>query len=154
MHSIEGHISLSHLQNKHDIQRHKEENKLKVKRFPLSISLVILLWKTPPQEIIAPRKFTMDIYVDIRNRAFMSDNNKLWKEILNFVASVITSIWNVIEFHRFPIIKMCGRMAKAPDWASAWAGFHFHVWPPLELWKAMCPLSTSLSPSIKKKLFN
>lgn len=154
MHSTEGHVfSLCHLQNKPGIQRHKEENKLKVKRFPLSILHVILQWKSPLQEIIAPRKFTMDIYMDIRKRAFMSDNNKLLKGILNFVALGITSVWNVIEFYRFPIIKkLCDPKVWALDWASVWAGFYFHEWPPLELWKIMCPPSTSVFPSIKKNL--
>lgn len=57
MHSIKGHISSPSLIYRtrkafKDIRR-----KTKLKRFPLSIPHEILLWKSPPQEIIAPRKF-------------------------------------------------------------------------------------------------
>jgi len=87
MHGTEGHVSSSSFIYKTDktFKDIRRKQKLTVKRFPLSIPHVILLWNSLPQEIITPRNFTMDISVHIRNRAFMSDNNILLEGMLNFV---------------------------------------------------------------------
>lgn len=86
MHSIEGHMSYPSFMYRtdetfKDIRRKKIKGK-KVSSFYTKYNFAVELIATGYHYT---EELTMDISVDIKSRAFMSDNNKLLEGIVNFV---------------------------------------------------------------------